>query len=57
MVGDGGDGVPGINAASRQLAEHTYEAHGDGEAVSFASVDMPEELGSAGPSIGASGEE
>ena len=42
VVGDGVEGVPGINAASRQLAEHTYEAHGAEQAIRFESVEMPE---------------
>lgn len=56
-VGGSDDGVPGINAASRQLAEHhsvagtshasrttSYEAHGQASAVGFQSVEMPEEV-------------
>lgn len=36
------DGMPGIDAASVQLAQHTYTAHGAEESVSFVSVDVPE---------------
>lgn len=57
LVGDDTESLPGINAASVQLAEHAYEAHGNSDGVRFASVDLPEDMGSAGPSIGASGEE
>lgn len=38
------DGLPGIDAASVQLAEHTYLAHGAEEAVSFVSVDVPDSV-------------
>lgn len=48
VVGAGAEGVPGINAASVQLAEHAHAAHGGSESVSFASVEMPEEQGVTG---------
>lgn len=35
-------GVPGLDAASVQIAEHALLTHGDADAVQYVMVDMPE---------------
>lgn len=39
----GEPGVPGVDAASMQIAEHSLLVHDGDESVAFVMVDMPEE--------------